>query len=68
MGLRLRVEALVQGKTDEDTAKVREAGRRLVDQARMGSQYQVMGIGGGRCRVAFGRACRTSVEPSQSEP
>ncbi|KAJ7249238.1 DUF185-domain-containing protein [Mycena haematopus] len=46
MGLRLRVEALAQGKTDEEAARIREAGRRLVDPAGMGSQYQVMGIGG----------------------
>ncbi|KAJ6512739.1 S-adenosyl-L-methionine-dependent methyltransferase [Mycena sanguinolenta] len=62
MGLQLRVEALVRGKTDEEAARIREAGRRLVDPAGMGSQYQVMGIGGAGVVWPF---VDQAAEPSQ---
>ncbi|KAJ7301622.1 S-adenosyl-L-methionine-dependent methyltransferase [Mycena albidolilacea] len=46
MGLQLRVNQLVTGKSDEETARIREAGRRLADEKGMGREYRVLGIGG----------------------
>jgi NADH dehydrogenase [ubiquinone] 1 alpha subcomplex assembly factor 7 len=47
MGLQLRIEALVASNTDDaKAASFREAGRRLVDPAGMGTEYMVLGIGG----------------------
>ena len=45
MGLSLRVNALLRNaKTEERRVAIRDAAKRLVDQAGMGRQYQVMGI------------------------
>jgi NADH dehydrogenase [ubiquinone] 1 alpha subcomplex assembly factor 7 len=47
MGLQLRIETLVASNTDDaKAASLREAGRRLVDPAGMGTEYMVLGIGG----------------------
>jgi SAM-dependent MidA family methyltransferase len=46
MGLQLRVNQLVTGKSDEEAARIREAGRRLADEKGMGREYRVLGIGG----------------------
>ncbi|KAJ7471446.1 S-adenosyl-L-methionine-dependent methyltransferase [Mycena galericulata] len=47
MGLQARTEFLVStAQTDETKAAIREAARRLVDPAGMGSEYMVLGMGG----------------------
>ncbi|KAJ6545037.1 S-adenosyl-L-methionine-dependent methyltransferase [Mycena vulgaris] len=47
MGLQMRIDSAVSSsKSDETRAAIREAGRRLVDPAGMGTEYMVLGIGG----------------------
>jgi NADH dehydrogenase [ubiquinone] 1 alpha subcomplex assembly factor 7 len=50
MGLEVRIEMLkAHAKTEERKNEIEKAGKRLVDTAGMGSQYQVLGLtcGGG---------------------
>ena len=44
MGLQMRTERLVNGRSAEDEKRIKDAANRLVDESGMGTQYKVLGV------------------------
>ncbi|CBQ68909.1 conserved hypothetical protein [Sporisorium reilianum SRZ2] len=67
MGLQMRTERLVQGKSEQDEKRIKDAANRLVDETGMGVQYKALAV----CGSAFGEgeaAKQDGAERGEKDP
>ncbi|SPO28934.1 related to HEM14 - Protoporphyrinogen oxidase involved in heme biosynthetic pathway [Ustilago trichophora] len=54
MGLQMRTESLVQGKTTREEKRIKDAANRLIDETGMGIQYRVMAVAAAPSKAGVG--------------